>query len=719
MLKILHLADSHIGVDLPARPRKKMPRRGEEIIDSYHRACRMALAHEVDLVIHAGDVFDLPTPSSAAIHAAAQPLLDLAVAGIPVFIIPGNHERSCLPESLLWSHANITVVTEPLTRSYRLNGNTVAISGFPCVRRESAGAFAGTLDATGWSSARADLHVLVAHQTFASAVCGPADYRFRSGDNVIDRDAVPDGFDYVAAGHVHRHQIITAHNAAETPIVYAGSPDRIAFAERGEPKGAVLVRGEGDRLVPEFLAHDVRPMEVIPLDVTGLKRGPLLDAILGQLLALPEECYVLLRLTGRSTRKIMQNLDLAGRLRVKRPGMTLHVSARDIEYARHAPTRTVSRRSAFDVLDAPEALTFDLTADRAKLLPRTPGNYVLRDAAYRLLYIGKATNLRTRVQAHLRGTSRNTRKRGNEWTRQIARVEVRIACSDMEALLAEADLIRKHRPPFNRQMRMWSRYCYICVVDQPWPHLAVMPEPVRGAMHFGPYRSQFFATELVAALNGLFGLPEAPGKPADVDATGNLLPFTQENKYSNGHRTATVARTSGSASLDLSQVLSILGGEDNRALLESIRAQGEMMTASPKGSLPAQAVLLSRLADTLERAQSWAAGLNDARALLDHVLLLPGPETSRTLVFFSPQGPVFDRIRDDAVSAADCLRRHAARLSRPASSEPLGKSITDGLITAVRTMQRPRHGYRLLAKAELLRWDGDEFRRRAMSAWPE
>ena len=69
-LTILHLADSHIGADLPRRRRGGRRRRGDDLVDSYHTALGRAGEFDVGLIIHAGDVFDSPRPGAEALHAA-------------------------------------------------------------------------------------------------------------------------------------------------------------------------------------------------------------------------------------------------------------------------------------------------------------------------------------------------------------------------------------------------------------------------------------------------------------------------------------------------------------------------------------------------------------------------------------------------------------------------------------------------------------------------
>ena len=149
-LSILHTADSHIGAGLPARPRHAWPRRGDDFITSFRRVIGRAFELNVDLVIHAGDVFDRSQPSARALTTAAEPLLELAVKGIPVVIVPGNHERSTIPTTLLFAHPNIYIAASPRTFSFNLRGTRVAISAFPCLRRDAAKAFPRALEATEW-----------------------------------------------------------------------------------------------------------------------------------------------------------------------------------------------------------------------------------------------------------------------------------------------------------------------------------------------------------------------------------------------------------------------------------------------------------------------------------------------------------------------------------------------------------------------------------------
>src|ERR1044071_912406 len=108
-IRILLLADTHRGFDLPASPRVDRRRRGHDFLANYALALEPAMSGEVDLVVHAGDVFDRSSVASSVAYQAFEPLRRIAQRGVPVFIVPGNHERSRLPHRRFLSHPNVNV----------------------------------------------------------------------------------------------------------------------------------------------------------------------------------------------------------------------------------------------------------------------------------------------------------------------------------------------------------------------------------------------------------------------------------------------------------------------------------------------------------------------------------------------------------------------------------------------------------------------------------
>ncbi len=101
MIKVLLLADTHLGFDLPSRPRVKKRRRGPDFFVNTRLALEPALRGRVDLVVHGGDLLYRSKVPARLVAQAIEPLLEVADAGVPVVLVPGNHERSALPYPLL------------------------------------------------------------------------------------------------------------------------------------------------------------------------------------------------------------------------------------------------------------------------------------------------------------------------------------------------------------------------------------------------------------------------------------------------------------------------------------------------------------------------------------------------------------------------------------------------------------------------------------------
>lgn len=447
MIRILHTADSHIGVDLPARPRRFGARRGDDIVRSFERVLALAQEHAADLVIHAGDLFDRSRPTAGAVMAATQPLRALAEAGIPVVIVPGNHDRAALQNALLLNHPKIHMLDTPRTVVFELHEKRVSVSGFACIRRDAATLFEQALNATRWAANDADVRLLVVHQAFDSAVCGANDYRFRKSKDVVDRASVPDAFDYVAAGHVHRYQRLKPVRRLRPEIVYAGSPDRVTFAERDEPKGAVLVEFDGASVTHAFIEQDVRPMLVSPLAVSDLNGAEIWSAIELEVTALPENATAQIRLTGIITPAALRELRIAEKVRNLRPDVLVSVTVRGMERTddRSEPIES----PAVSLADSSTALGLGhrTTIDAIGRLPSRPGVYAFFDEQDRVLYVGKATNLRSRVRSHVKSPQRGNFYAG--WANLAVRVEARLTANADEAHRIEQQLIERWRPPFN------------------------------------------------------------------------------------------------------------------------------------------------------------------------------------------------------------------------------------------------------------------------------
>lgn len=128
-----------------------------------------------------------------------------------------------------------------------------------------------------------------------------------------------------------------------------------------------------------------------------------------------------------------------------------------------------------------------LTGQVARL-PGVAGVYLFRDDRGRVLYVGKAKSLRSRVRSYLRA-DRDRSPKLRDLARHIAAVETFVLDSESEALLLEWNLIREYRPRFNIQFRDDKSYPYVRVtVGEPFPRVQVTRRVVRdGSRYFGPF----------------------------------------------------------------------------------------------------------------------------------------------------------------------------------------------------------------------------------------
>ena len=136
------------------------------------------------------------------------PLVEVADHDVPVFIVPGNHERGQLPLQLWGVHPNIHVFNKPRTFRILKDGCRIALSGFPFTRRIS-GVFRDLVDQTAFRADEADLRLLCIHQTVEGSQVGPSDYTFRKGPDVIRGQDIPADFAAILCGHIHRGQVLT------------------------------------------------------------------------------------------------------------------------------------------------------------------------------------------------------------------------------------------------------------------------------------------------------------------------------------------------------------------------------------------------------------------------------------------------------------------------------------------------------------------------------
>ena len=273
--RIVFFADTHLGFDYPVKPRVERRRRGPDFFENFRRVLEYARQTRPDVVLHGGDVFFRARVPQLIVDMVYSDMFEFAGEGIPLLIVPGNHERSILPASLFLEHPNIYVFDQPKTFTFEMGGSRLAFSGFPCRRKDVRVRFSTLLGDSGWSQYSDACQLLCLHQTVEGARVGPSDYTFRRGEDVIPHSDLPGEALAVLSGHIHREQVLASKSIGgktTPPVIYPGSIERTSFAERDERKGFYdisLGQGEhGDWQIVELEFHvlPARPMVDLTLD---------------------------------------------------------------------------------------------------------------------------------------------------------------------------------------------------------------------------------------------------------------------------------------------------------------------------------------------------------------------------------------------------------------------------------------------------------------------
>ncbi len=126
--------------------------------------------------------------------------------------------------------------------------------------------------------------------------------------------------------------------------------------------------------------------------------------------------------------------------------------------------------------------------DNLKLVPARPGVYLMKDAAGRVIYVGKAAVLRNRVRQYFQDSGHLESPRIRHLMTKIADFEV-VACeNEVEALILETNLIKQHRPPYNVRMADDKAFPYVKLTNEAYPKILMTRKVKRdGAKYFGPY----------------------------------------------------------------------------------------------------------------------------------------------------------------------------------------------------------------------------------------
>ncbi len=336
-IRILLLADTHLGFDSPRRPRVEKRRRGPDFLGNFRKALEPALRGEVDAVVHGGDVFHRSRVSTQTALDAVDSLRPVLARGIPVFIVPGNHERAALPFPMFWNLPDLHVFDRPRTVTIQVRGRSIGFSGFPYAYSDLRRTFSRLVTETGATQAPANMRVLCLHHAVEGATVGPADFRFRDRADTIPACDLPTGFGAVLSGHIHRAQVLRRDSHGlplRCPVFYPGSVERTSFAEQGEEKGYSILEmvptttGAGRVRQATFHPLPTRPMERVDISLEDSLRSPWESRLRESLAQMDPASVVQVRILGERPAGRATTPSASLLRRIAPPTMSLEVAGR-------------------------------------------------------------------------------------------------------------------------------------------------------------------------------------------------------------------------------------------------------------------------------------------------------------------------------------------------------------------------------------------------------
>ncbi len=292
MIKILHLADLHIGIENYGRidPTTGLHTRLLDYLGRLDEAIDVGLEAGVDLVLIAGDIYKNRSPNPTHQREFARRIRRIVDANIPVFILTGNHDVS---PSIGRAHSveifgtlaveGVTIADRPWLYPFPTRAGPLQIIAIPWVTRHGL-LTREELRLASFGEIEAELRkrldnfieqtlteldpdiptVLTLHGTIDGAQLGAERSMTLGQDLVLTRSMVAQpNIDYVALGHIHRHQVLGEH----PPLVYPGSIERVDFGEQAEDKGCVLVELGRGTTRWHFHKLAARPFITINVDV--------------------------------------------------------------------------------------------------------------------------------------------------------------------------------------------------------------------------------------------------------------------------------------------------------------------------------------------------------------------------------------------------------------------------------------------------------------------
>ncbi len=336
-IRVLHFADVHIGMENYGRmdPETGLSSRVRDFLRRMDEMIDHARDHDVDLTIFAGDAFKNRTPNPTYVREFAHRVRDLAELS-PVVLLEGNHDipSQQMKASSVDIFDTLDVPNVIVGRGYDVHEVItkrgpvlVAAAPYPIRARlledvDTRGKSMAELDdllqgtiADAIYDLMEEVHesdaprILAGHFSVFGADYGSERQVMLGRDVAVLLDLLADPvWDYVALGHIHKHQNLTEGRTGAPPVIYPGSLERIDFGEEADPKGFIWAEVARGAAAWEF--HEVKARRFVTLreDVraaadptrrllAALDRDDLHDAVVRLIVQMTPETEALLQET--------------------------------------------------------------------------------------------------------------------------------------------------------------------------------------------------------------------------------------------------------------------------------------------------------------------------------------------------------------------------------------------------------------------------------------
>lgn len=294
--------------------------------------------------------------------------------------------------------------------------------------------------------------------------------------------------------------------------------------------------------------------------------------------------------------------------------------------------------------------------DKTSKLTTSPGCYIMKDKGGKIIYIGKAKNLKNRVTSYFRKGQDHLPK---VW-KMVSNVndyDFIVTDSEFEALVLECSLIKLHTPKYNILLKDDKGYSYIKVTDEPYPRLqAVLQKSDDNAEYIGPYTSSFAVKQAVEEANKVFKLPTCTRVfPRDIGKARPCLnfhikrcmgvctgEFTQEDYrrtveqavdyIRNGSAqsverlTAEMERAAEDLEFELAarlrdRIAAIKKAAESQKIIDETVPDCDIIAVSANSEVAAASVIMYRGGRLMDKADYYLGDLDESGAMLEQFVL--------------------------------------------------------------------------------------------------